>query len=765
MYQSPISLEEICLNVACSNILLFVEPEIRTKDGWRTDTEGSDCYDEEKIDKRYQFRDPDMFLINKVSEELLNKMMERKVLCDATLNIFNSRNTCLRKVSIKNCKVSKCGLEILKQHRITELEIGNLLDVGIGDVLACLNDWSLQNITTANFADCQSPTGIIRIDSITNRSGLSRLRHLNVSNTELDQNTFKILCREWKLIETLNLSNTFIEDLYPLRRLRHTLTSLCLTDVTRSDHFRANNLAALLDTLTSLRVLDMSLVNKKPEIGIHRVGNLIVMRNSDPETIFAFLKRSYCLPNLKCFDISGWKDYVSTSLLVQFVSCHQLNFLGLVLCSAASHPDFSPENCRKSFGNMRVAGLANTEQIEVTLHYYTNRSNYVQKAMYYLFQDSDFFSIPRPDIFNLIVDRMEAHLGIFGVQMAATACLYNLTRAELCKHIHPHDLRRMVKLVLLAMEKFPDEFQLQKNSLLTLCSDRILQDVTFERARCARLVLGTLCGFEDVNMNRMAVAICSILASKLTTAETSELGSNPIHMRKMLSLIVRRVDTGISDMTLTFTLSALWNLTDESIGPCEVFLEQGGHLLYVKVLLLFKGNTQLETKVLGLLNNIAEVIHLRHRLLSNDFVLVLLDVLQSESIDVSFFAAGILAHLTSDGDEAWKSIPFSRTDILNLLYPVVRSWPIPNNEMVTYRSFKPFFPLLSTDKDYQGQYWAVWAIHHVCVKNPNRYCQMLYNEHGHTLLNDLINFENVRPRIRRKSNKILDILRHHGISI
>lgn len=74
----------------------------------------------------------------------------------------------------------------------------------------------------------------------------------------------------------------------------------------------------------------------------------------------------------------------------------------------------------------------------------------------------------------------------FGVQMAATACLYKLTRAELSKQIHPHDLSRMVKLVLLAMEKFPDEFQLQKNSLLTLCSDRILRDVTFERARCAR---------------------------------------------------------------------------------------------------------------------------------------------------------------------------------------------------------------------------------------------------------------------------------------
>lgn len=47
--------------------------------------------------------------------------------------------------------------------------------------------------------------------------------------------------------------------------------------------------------------------------------------------------------------------------------------------------------------------------------------------------------------------------------------------------------------------------QLQKNTLLTLCSDRILQDVSFDRYRCARLVLDCLCTFEDSSMGRMSV--------------------------------------------------------------------------------------------------------------------------------------------------------------------------------------------------------------------------------------------------------------------
>ena len=61
--------------------------------------------------------------------------------------------------------------------------------------------------------------------------------------------------------------------------------------------------------------------------------------------------------------------------------------------------------------------------------------------------------------------------------MAATACLYNLSKAELGQKVHPVCLRDIVDLTLLAMENFPNHQQLQKNALLTLCSDRILQDV------------------------------------------------------------------------------------------------------------------------------------------------------------------------------------------------------------------------------------------------------------------------------------------------
>lgn len=41
--------------------------------------------------------------------------------------------------------------------------------------------------------------------------------------------------------------------------------------------------------------------------------------------------------------------------------------------------------------------------------------------------------------------------------------------------------------------------------------------------------------------------------------------------------------------------------------------------------------------------------------MTNDLVDSLFKLLQSENIDVSYFAAGIVAHLTSDGEQAWKA--------------------------------------------------------------------------------------------------------------
>lgn len=120
-------------------------------------------------------------------------------------------------------------------------------------------------------------------------------------------------------------------------------------------------------------------------------------------------------------------------------------------------------------------------------------------------------------------------------------------------------------------------------------------------------MLNSLLTFNEPSMNRMSVAICSILAAKISTVETSMLGAQPQYMSKLLAMVRTKVESKSVDITMKFTLSALWNLTDESATTCEVFLDEGGMELFLKVLESFQGQFSVETKVLGSLNNIAEV--------------------------------------------------------------------------------------------------------------------------------------------------------------
>lgn len=131
----------------------------------------------------------------------------------------------------------------------------------------------------------------------------------------------------------------------------------------------------------------------------------------------------------------------------------------------------------------KVSGMATEAQILEALRRYPHRPTYVQKCLYNLFRLTPHFSEPRVDVIKLVIPGMRAHPEEFKVQMAATACLYNLTKGELATKIHPFILKQIVDLTLTAMESYPNHYQLQKNTLLTLCSDRILQDVPFDKYR------------------------------------------------------------------------------------------------------------------------------------------------------------------------------------------------------------------------------------------------------------------------------------------
>ena len=97
----------------------------------------------------------------------------------------------------------------------------------------------------------------------------------------------------------------------------------------------------------------------------------------------------------------------------------------------------------------------------------------------------------------------------------------------------------------------------------------------------------------------------------------------------------------------------------------------------------------------------------------------------SQEIDVSYFAAGIAAHLASDDQLDWSKIIISKSKIVEELGNVVLNWKTHVQDLVAYRSFKPFYPLMKESQPIPVQMWAVWAVHHVCCNKGERYGPML----------------------------------------
>lgn len=62
-----------------------------------------------------------------------------------------------------------------------------------------------------------------------------------------------------------------------------------------------------------------------------------------------------------------------------------------------------------------------------------------------------------------------------------------------------------------------------------------------------------------------------------------------VHPQQLLHIVRQKATQGMVDATLKFTLSALWNLTDESPTTCRHFIENQGLELFIKVLEVWTG--------------------------------------------------------------------------------------------------------------------------------------------------------------------------------
>ncbi|XP_033341021.1 protein zyg-11 homolog B [Megalopta genalis] len=767
MFESPRSLCEVCIDFICDNILNVCVVSTGSVESPSCNQQTESSVNNSNTDilantallpktsndassssaTRLSFKRPDIFIPAEISELLLSNLCERKALCDETITLFDSKSTRLRCVQLKDASVlSAKGLKVLKQHKVQELVV-NGLTITINDLISCLGDWSLQNlrslsIARGSFLDCSRYCLLVTL------SKLKALTSLNVSGTNFNQHGLEIVVDDLPLLENINISCTNVDDITPLKKCKNRLKTLYMYNLKIN---KSANLVSVLLELNELRHLDIS-DEKEVFNSVNPVFNACFRK---PE-LTRLLKAVDCMPYLISLDLSGKGD-IDLIYLKKFINAHpHLRFLGLVAtlaCYEDSLTNFTNKDYRPE---LVVSGTASEAQILEALRRYTCRPLYLQKCLLNLFRLTHNFLEPRVDVIKLVLNGMREHPHEGRVQLPCTACLYNLSKGEFGIMIHPSILKQVVELTMVAMESYPTNYRLYMNTLLILCSDRILQDVAFDKYRCAQLVMNSLLTFNEPLMTRMSVAITSVLASKITPVETSMLAAQPQYMSKLLAIIRSKVESKSVDITMKFTLSALWNLTDESATTCAIFLAEGGMELFLEMLENFQGLPSVDTKVLGLINNIAEISYLRPKLMEHKFISMLPILLVSTHIDVSYFAAGITAHLLSDGPSLWcsKNLQQNREQLLQLLAHTVTHWRTPQGEMVAYRSFQPFFPLLRCS-DTPVRLWAVWAIQHVITKNPKHYCSMLIREEGVEILKSL---ETSNTHVQNLRQSILEMI-------
>lgn len=715
------SLTGICMTWICHNVEVLC---VSQKDGW------------------LQIRHCPLFP-QELADQLLHRMADEGVLDDKTVGIFQNLEALrLRRACIRSSRVSAEAFRLsLCPHKLQELNASHIhSDITISDILHSLssNKDCRQGLETLlmnglNQYGETSELGQVKF------SMLRGLKNLSVAWTDLGDTGLEDIC-SLPMLERLDVSGTNITDLTPLLNCQSRLRSLTVHGLQKLE-MSAASLLSVLDKLHVLRHLDIS-------------NDRLV---TDVDLVQQLLDRPGILPRLVSLDVSGWRG-VSNAAVQAFVEARpDMRFIGLLATGADSSALVSAGR------NLKVAGEANLTQVCEALRRYSEQESFLREVLIHLYNHTSKMEQSQPNILKLVSDGMRHHTDSLHVHLVATACVFNLTTLELVLGMPLRLLETVVQQLLTVMKNFPNHEQLQKNCLLTLCSDHILQVVPFDRYEATKLMMMLLENHEDQTLQRMAVAVVSILVAKLSTEEISELGAEAFIMKQLLSIVQQKASLGVVDSTLKFALSALWNLTDETPTACRHFIQCQGVELYMELLESYFSESSIQQKLLGLLNNIAEVEELRVELQDEELVEHLLTLLINPAVDVdvSYFAGGILAHLASGMGPVWGLDAKLHRTVLDKLHSSVLTWSFPQREIVSYRTLQPFYQLLQLSQYSGVQLWALWAVQLVCSQNAAQYCSMLHTEGGTDILKFLSSHPDTHSDVKSLAENILKMLDQH----
>ncbi|CAL2035121.1 hypothetical protein CAEBREN_26163 [Caenorhabditis brenneri] len=571
---------------------------------------------------------------------------------------------------------------------------------------------------------------------------------------EEEQNTHVILNKilsPLRKLEVLDLSYwSKTDDMRCLQPLSSTLTCLILYDVPDLYHAVAN-----ICHMTELKILDVSQSNRDTGIYPHPVTTL--------NRIIVSLKK------LTHLDISStnlatqpsshdnpprYRESVRTDICGLQSLVQPLKYLGLFNCESASHVREIPAEL--------VSGDANEDQVITSLKMYKERAGLLQNVLnesYQLYRFGNSNPLTRhTEALHLVLEAMHRHLADSTLQIAGSASLFYIIRKV---DMNRDTKRRVVSALLSGMEVHMEEQVMVRNCCLSLCQFEIPQDILFDYSRLAVLLVSVLQHHNADNLTqRIVVFLLNSMACHVEGDQKIQVGSyGAIEM--ILDQISRKQVANVCDDVMEVGWSFLWNITDETPVNCELFLNANGLELFQKCYEAFKTERELVRNMMGLIGNIAEVDSLRPQLMKDDYVKIFCALLatQEESIEISYNSAGVLAHMVSDGEEAWKTITVCRDEVMQKIVEATSTWKLATRRFINYRSFRPILRLLPLYHAYASQHWAVWALANLTTTDGEKYCAYVRDEGGVPLLEELVTNPVTTVDIRTLAQTVLDNIR------
>ncbi|KAL9906223.1 protein zer-1 homolog [Glossina fuscipes] len=725
--EDPMTLQDIAYKYICNNLDVI-------------------SYEDESLDRSRILRDG-IVLPNDICDRLLEAYQQfYRHLDDRFVTLFRDKHrTSLKVVHLRNSTLTNSGLAILMRHELYSLSIWycdritewsqellahhgeslRSLELGIGSHM--LQNRDPNDKEPVDFQlNCPNLRRLVLngvpLHHKLQFAHLDDLIHLDLTSCVLGNFSLSALTSLPKL-HTLILFNVWpiengLHAICALKQLRTLDISISSSGNGHGTYdFPDETLEMLMDNLRELTHLDIS--------GTNLAGNGVATKGS-------------CYKNT---DIPGLVSRTQ----------RPLQFLGLYHTAHWA--------CKRhDIPAIEIAGDANEQQILTAARYYYDRPVLLTRVLndlYHLFRFENCKDIHTA--LDVVLTAMDRHLKFKHMQISGSATLFYIVkgrdRAKFGTPLRNHIIRTLLN----GMEVHITDDTMLRNGYLTLTQFQMPTDVLFEYERLISVLLHGVSKTEQEGfVQRIAIYLLNTLACQVDGKQKLFLGELGV-VSTMLSLIKDRLTRSVFDDVMEVAWSTMWNVTDETAINCKRFLDGRGMEYFLRCLNTFRERDELLRNMMGLLGNVAEVKWLRPKLMTQKFIEVFAELLSSESdgIEVSYNAAGVLAHIASDGPVAWTIREPSREKVLASMVEAIRRWDIKSERNINYRSFEPILGLVRCYETPQCQHWAVWALANLTQVYPDKYCLLVEQENGIQILKELITHPSPYEEIKEIARMVI----------